>query len=1433
MKKALLKVLLFLLPMSLLSQANVSGVVNSYSAVSSIDTCANSITVGNPGFFSPGDTVLLIQMQGAIVDVSNTASFGTVNNYNGSGLYEYNIVQTVNGTNIVFQFELSNPYDPNGSLQLITVPQYNAATLIGAVNAQAWNGSTGGVITFMVNGTLDLAGQTIDADGAGFRGGTYVNIASSCNFLTNATGYFYPVGNWQGAPRGEGISAIIPGLEWGRGAQANAGGGGNDHNAGGGGGSNLAAGGQGGENQDPGTFNCKGFFPGLGGRALAGSNARVFLGGGGGAGHGNNTSNSSGGDGGGIIMIKANSIEGNNGTITARGADGQPSSNDGAGGGGGGGTVFLETGNFSASNLTVIVDGGDGADAANIANRCYGPGGGGGSGAIYLGTPGVPANVTLNRSGGANGISASGTNPCAGSALNAAPGLSGIFQNSANLFFSTNIPSSAITINCPANINLSNTAGQCSAPATYPIPTATGGCGIISITRIQGLASGSLFPLGSTTVTYVASDTFGLSDTCSFLVTVSDTQSPQFAPPVSINQCNTNVTVAPFQVNDNCGVDSVWNSFNGTADASDIYPLGTTTVTWFAQDSSGNLVQASFNVTVSAGVLRDTTTINLCQGDSFNGQAYTSDTLWVDSLIAGNGCDSLHYTQIRVGSVFLNPINPIVCQGDSFVVGSNVYTASGLYSDTFNNVAGCDSVVQTNLIVVNIPVTQQNPTICQGDSFFAAGSWQTGSGIYFDTFSSANNCDSVVRSFLIVSPAPVTLIDTGVCQGDSIFLAGAWRFFPGQFRDTLTVTGTACDSVVQFNLILYPRLATSGNSDTICEGDSLLIGNIWYDSTGIFIDTTTSVRWGCDSIVSNFLFVRPAIPVQNLNPNICTGDTFRVGGNAYTSTGVYSDTLQTDHGCDSIINTNLTVNTSLSSSRNVAICQGDSIFLEGAWQSSPGIFFDTLISVSGCDSIVESNLTVLATDFNAINLQICQGDSVFAGGTWQFSSGQYFDTLTNTIGCDSIIETNLSVIPNSASSQNPSICLGDSFFAAGAWQTSTGIYFDTLLNSGGCDSVIQTNLTVSNQPNTLVNLSLCQGQSYFAGGANQTSNGTYFDTLTASTGCDSIIETSLVFNPAPQFNEVRTICTGDSAFLGGSWQNQPGVYTDTFSDSQGCDSVINTTLNIINQLTASRNLTICEGDSVFAGGAQQGTSGVFRDTFTSLGGCDSVLTTNLTVQPAAVNRSERGICVGDSAFLEGAWRFLPGTYYDTTISPGGCLQILETRLFVSPPVVIVQPNQTTTILAGQSIRLEATGSNAYQWTPGNSLSCDDCEDPLASPAVTTTYFVSTTDPNGCPSTDSITIIVDTVGSVTIPNVFTPNGDGINDEWYINVQGVEGVEIQIFDRWGQKVFESQDPNARWDGTFNGTLLDAAVFAYYVKLIYPGFQEDLTGDITLIR
>lgn len=430
----------------LFSQTQIAGIINQYAKVSGIENCEAKLTVDNPSAFIAGDQVLLIQMKGAVINTNNSSSFGDIENVGSAGFYEINEVLSVSGNNVYLKFEPLHDYAPANSLQLVTLPTYNMAEVIGDLKAKPWDGETGGVLILDANNLLLQA--SIDVSGTGFRGAEKQEVVSNCNFLTNADAYFYPAGNWRGSPKGEGIAELLPAKELGRGAQANGGGGGNDHNSGGGGGGNIAAGGVGGE-QNVSGFGCDGNFPGWGGKACPPDQARLYLGGGGGAGHFDDTgAGSSGGNGGGIAIIIAQTIEANGFSIFANGSKPSVAQGDGAGGGGAGGTILLKS-NSIIGALNIEAKGGGGGDVNNTPDRCNGVGGGGSGGRFITN---VSNFAQVNLAGGQPGVNNVASSQCSSPSNGGEPGKDGAQSNLGNMAIAQNEILPVEIIEQPANV---------------------------------------------------------------------------------------------------------------------------------------------------------------------------------------------------------------------------------------------------------------------------------------------------------------------------------------------------------------------------------------------------------------------------------------------------------------------------------------------------------------------------------------------------------------------------------------------------------------------------------------------------------------------------------------------------------------------------------------------------------------------------------------------------------------------------------------------------------------------------------------------------------------------------------------------------------------------------------------------------------------------
>jgi len=191
----------------------------------------------------------------------------------------------------------------------------------------------------------------------------------------------------------------------------------------------------------------------------------------------------------------------------------------------------------------------------------------------------------------------------------------------------------------------------------------------------------------------------------------------------------------------------------------------------------------------------------------------------------------------------------------------------------------------------------------------------------------------------------------------------------------------------------------------------------------------------------------------------------------------------------------------------------------------------------------------------------------------------------------------------------------------------------------------------------------------------------------------------------------------------------------------------------------------------------------------------------------------------------------------------GCADTITRDITVVPlPVINIVADPT--IILGTGITLPVTYSrNAmlFNWTPPTNLSCTGCPQPYANPKFNTTYKVTVTDSNGCVSFRDITVtVVCNNSNYFIPNTFTPNGDGMNDVFYVRGRAIERVQsLRIFNRWGQMVFERKnfsvnDPLAGWNGLTNGKPADADVYVYVAELICENATIiPYRGNVALIR
>ena len=198
------------------------------------------------------------------------------------------------------------------------------------------------------------------------------------------------------------------------------------------------------------------------------------------------------------------------------------------------------------------------------------------------------------------------------------------------------------------------------------------------------------------------------------------------------------------------------------------------------------------------------------------------------------------------------------------------------------------------------------------------------------------------------------------------------------------------------------------------------------------------------------------------------------------------------------------------------------------------------------------------------------------------------------------------------------------------------------------------------------------------------------------------------------------------------------------------------------------------------------------------------------------------------------------TTYSVKVSNDTCFATDSVTIIINS-LPIIDAGTDVSIVRGSSATLNATGGGSYNWYPTSGLNCTDCSNPIANPDSTTTYYVAVTDANGCTNTDSVTVFVyDEIkcGELFVPTAFSPNGDGENEMLYVRGNCIKELQFNVYDRWGEKVFETTDVNKGWDGTYrsgsSSKQLKTGVFVYYLNVTLSNADQiTRKGNISLIK
>lgn len=420
------------------------------------------------------------------------------------------------------------------------------------------------------------------------------------------------------------------------------------------------------------------------------------------------------------------------------------------------------------------------------------------------------------------------------------------------------------------------------------------------------------------------------------------------------------------------------------------------------------------------------------------------------------------------------------------------------------------------------------------------------------------------------------------------------------------------------------------------------------------------------------------------------------------------------------------------------------------------------------------------------------------------------------------------------------LCPGQiAFRPTGALIDQPGTYLDTLIDVNGCDSLVRTHLIWDTIPPTMINHTGCTGDGFELTIDNVTFNEQNPQgqvKLFSEKGCDSLIVVQMDFQQKLSGIQEIGLCQGRTHQLyTGVTISIPGIYQDTLTGSNGCDSLLEVRVQPLYNASGSDSRKLCLGDVYWLNTGQSVVqSGIYLDTLTAANGCDSLLQLDITFISDTSARNQF-LCPEASVFNGSTWFTAGQTMPLFLQNQDGCDSTVFVQLFTKPAPAVIVP-AIIDVPAGESNPFTNTIPPGYtvQWSPADGLNCPTCPNPLLDlRLVQSAYTLIVSDDEGCSWTFPISLNI--TCDVYMPSAFSPNFDGINDEIRLGFSPcpLDYYHLEIFDRWGNQIFVGRDPQAFWNGSHHGKMMNPGLYVWILETESFGIRQRRSGELTLIR
>jgi len=633
----------------------------------------------------------------------------------------------------------------------------------------------------------------------------------------------------------------------------------------------------------------------------------------------------------------------------------------------------------------------------------------------------------------------------------------------------------------------------------------------------------------------------------------------------------------------------------------------------------------------------------------------------------------------------------------------------------------------------------------------------------------------------------------------------------------------------------------------------------------VYVQVDSSLVGCADSMRVDWLLKLCPTLVSTTDLSFCQGETIDYAGQTYSTDTTFTILHQALSGCDSIENVTIDMLPTQTLIIDMATCPGVPVMYEGISLNAGDHQDFVYTNQYGCDSTISVSVLALPTDASSLSLQTCPGISVNYNGTDLAVGDQVDFTFSNSLGCDSVVTVTVLALPISTSSLSLQTCPGDPITYNGS-TLNVGDQIDfTFTNSLGCDSIVTVTVSALPTSSGVAQLQACTGTSVTYNGQTLLP-GTQTDVvLTNSVGCDSVV-TVTVTEILPDTADLQLVtCPGEPISYQGTILQAGDMVDFTLTNQAGCDSIVRVSVSALITDTTQVSLQACEGTTIDFNGITISAGDTQEVILTDQQGCDSVIVVSVLALPAATfSLSGTASCPNNGtgtirvANVAGNGPFeysIDGNTFQTGadfagVEAGDYLVVVQdANGCISENTIDVPTLESLTLIAEEftlpcnelqidisvNILSGLVGQIDYLWDNG---------DTTAVRSVTAAGVYALEVSNDCETVSQNVEVVPEVkgklGIFYIPNVFSPNSDGINDLFQVftgeGVQ-VEQFQLNVFDRWGNMLYSSEDYTAGWDGDYRSKAMNPGVYVWHLKAVVfrcgqlVGFEDK--GDVTIVR